>query len=505
MKKIIYKIALLFTVTTLLTVVSCSKDYQELNENPNGVSTAAPERLLNPALYAMVNTNINWNYSINNELMQVTVPITDIVEIHRYVMRPSTSDFVWNNWYLEKTNFLDMYAIASKNSTSTTTAAKPYMAIANIMDAWTSALLTDTFGDVPYSQANKGKTDNLFTPAFDKQEDIYKDIFRKLEESNKLLTGLLSGQLFSDTQKNLDALYGSSATNVIELDRWRKFGNSLYLRLLMRASAKTELVAEGKTPAQKIAEIVANPTIYPIFLNNSESAILRLTGENYPLRSPFAGYRDNDFQGVGSLSEFFINTLSETGDPRLPLWATKVDNAYRGIQSGYSDNNVPARGSSFTVALKLEPLLGNIMNYSELQFILAEAALKGYIPGDPKTYYNLGVQAGIEHWGLTMPANYLISPEIVWQDAGTFSQKMEQIMTQKYFATFFTDFQQWYDYRRTGHPTLTIGPGVQNGGILPTRLYYPVAAQSLNRTNYLAAVARLGGDNLTNKVWWQKP
>ncbi|TZF83799.1 SusD/RagB family nutrient-binding outer membrane lipoprotein [Pedobacter sp. BS3] len=498
----IRKILLLTGSSVLLLLFSCTKNYQQLNENPNAVSVAAPERLLNPALYAMVQTNVAKSWQINNQLTQVFVPLNEQVEIHKYIIRPNLSDPIWNAWYLEKTNFLDMYNLAVASHSAVTGQSEPYMAIANILDAWASSLITDTWGDVPYSQANKGK-ENRFTPVFDKQEDIYKDIFRKLEEANTLLTGLVTAQLLTDNQKSLDALYGSSATNVIELDRWRKFGNSLYLRLLMRVSARTEAVIDGKTAVQKIGEIVASPTTYPIFTSNAESAILRLTGEDFPLRSPFAGYRDVDFSGTGSLSEFFINTLSETGDPRLPLWATKVDNEYKGIQSGYADGNIPARGSTYVSALKLEPLLGNIMNYAELQFILAEAALKGYIPGDPKTYYNAGVQAGIEHWGLIMPANYLTTGEIMWPVTGTEDQKMEQIMTQKYFTLFFTDFQQWFEYRRTKRPTLPIGPGVKNDGIMPTRLYYPVTVQSLNRSNYQEAAARMGGDDLKAKVWWQ--
>jgi len=487
-----------------LLMVSCKKNYQELNQNPNAVAVAAPERLLNPALYSVVQNNIVRSFQINNQLSQVFVPLNEQVEIHRYIIRPNQSDPIWNAWYLEKTNFLDMYNLAAANHSATTGQSEPYMAIANILDAWTTSLITDTWGDVPYSQSNKGK-DYQFTPAFDKQEDIYKDIFRKLEEANILLNGLLSAQLFTENQKGLDALYGSSATNLIELDRWRKFGNSLYLRLLMRVSAKTETIADGKTAVQKIADIVASPTTYPIFTSNAESAILRLTGENFPLRSPFAGYRDVDFSGTGSLSEFFVNTLAEAGDPRLAIWATKIDNEYKGIQSGYADGSIPARGSSYVTALKLEPLLGNIMNYAELQFILAEAALKGYITGNPKTYYDLGVKAGIEHWGLTMPANYLTTnAEVAFPDAGTFDEKMEKIMIQKYFTLFFTDFQQWFEYRRTKKPTLPIGPGAKNGGEMPSRLYYPVTVQSLNRSNYLDAATRMGGDNLSVKVWWQK-
>lgn len=491
-------------IVCILLICACKKSYQELNRNPNAVAVASPERLLNPALYSVVQNNITRSFQINNQLAQVFVPLNEQIEIHRYIVRPNQSDPIWNAWYLEKTNFLDIYQLAAANRNATSGQSEPYMAIGNILDAWTTSLITDTWGDVPYSQANKGK-DYTFTPSFDQQENIYKDIFRKLEEANTLLSGLLTAQLFTENQKQLDALYGSSATSSIELDRWRKFGNSLYLRLLMRVSAKVEPIANGKTAVQQIADMVASPITYPIFTSNAESAILRLTGENFPLRSPFAGYRDVDFSGTGSLSEFFVNTLAEAGDPRLAIWATKIDNEYKGIQSGYADGNIPARGSSYVTALKLEPLLGNIMNYAELQFILAEAALKGYIDGNPKTYYDLGVKAAVEHWGLTMPASFLTTnTEVAWLDAATLDEKMEKIMVQKYFTLFFTDFQQWFEYRRTKKPTLPIGPGVKNGGEMPSRLYYPVTVQSLNKSSYLEAVARMGADNLSTNVWWQK-
>lgn len=488
----------------LLFTASCTKNYDELNVNPNGVSVAVPERLLSPALYAVVNNNILRNYNINNELTQVFVARGETNEIHRYIIRPNLSDAMWNTWYLEKTNFLDMYNISKPKEGLSTGQAKPYMAISNILDAWTTSLITDTYGDVPYSQANQGNSNGVYTPKFDAQRDIYQDLFRKLEEANRLLTGLATTQLLTDSQKGLDLLYGSAGSTTIELDRWRKFGNSMYLRLLMRVSAKSDAIADGKTPVEKIKEIVSNPASYPVFISNDESAILRLTGDNYPLRSPFTGLRTVAFNGAGSYSTFFINTLKEWGDPRIALWATKVNNDYVGIQSGYVSGQIPAAGSTYNASLMLEPLMGNIINYAELQFILSEAALKGYISGDAKTYYNLGVQAAIEHWGLAMPANYLSSAPIVWQESAPDDQKMEQIMAQKFFTLFFTDFQQWFEYRRTGHPVLTTGPGAVNDGIMPTRLYYPVFTQSLNRTNYLEAVGRLGADDLKSKVWWQK-
>lgn len=396
-----------------------------------------------------------------------------------------------------------MYNLAKANVAVVAGQSKAYMAIADILDVWVTSLLTDTYGDVPYFEANQGKTNNILTPKFDTQKDIYQDLFRKLEEANSLLTGLSASQLLTTQQKGLDALYGSAASPTAEMDLWRKFGNSLYLRLLMRVSAKTDAIANGKSPVAKISEVITNPVTYPIFTSNAESAILRLTGLTYPLRSPFAGYTNTDYNSAGCLGEFFVNTLKEYGDPRLPLWATKYDNDYVGIPSGYQVGQIPPARSTLNPALILEPLLGNIMNYAELQFILAEAATKGYIAADPKTYYNLGVQAGIAHWGLTMSSTYLTSDAIVWQQNGSLDQHMEQIMSQKYFTLFYTDFEQWFEYRRTGYPTLIKGTGLANGGQMPSRLYYPVLVQSVNRANYQQAVSNQGPDDLNSKVWWQ--
>ena len=145
------------------------------------------------------------------------------------------------------------------------------------------------------------------------------------------------------------------------------------------------------------------------------------------------------------------------------------------------------------------------MNYPELQFLLAEAALKGYITGDPKTYYDNGVNNAITLWGLTVPTDYFNNPALAWNASGTDDAKLEQIQAQKYYTLFFTDFQQWFEYRRTGHPYLPKGPGLQNDGLMPSRLKYPVYVQSLNSANYNAAVAAMGGpDDLNTKVWWNK-
>ncbi|ATL48678.1 SusD/RagB family nutrient-binding outer membrane lipoprotein [Chitinophaga caeni] len=482
MKLLKYSFYILASAGLLLS--ACRKDFEEINTDPNKARYANPETLIGPSLIRMVQVNQNRCLRINNELMQVHVTTINSDEIHRYVIRPAESDYLWNNWYPERTDFLDIYRGGVKLDSNST-----YMGIGLILDAWNISLLTDMFGDVPYSEANMGRYEDIYQPKFDKQEDIYMDVFKKLEAANTLLA---KGVTVAEGDATLDYLYHTDPA------LWRKFGNSLYLRLLLRVSGK----AEANAPA-KMQEIVANPSQYPLFANNDESAILRFT-TTPPFVSAFNTYRDYDFNGDNGLSTFFINNLKEWDDPRINKWASKVSGTFEGISSGYAVGDVPERQSYYLAALKNEPLLGNILNYPELQFILAEAALKGYISGSAQSFYEEGVKAALNLWGYEMPDNYLSREGIKWNESDMEFDKMEKIHLQKYYTMFFTDFQQWYEYRRTGHPVLPKGPGLRNDGKMPSRLNYPVMVQTLNATNYKNAVEQMGPDDINTKVWWNK-
>ncbi len=101
--------------------------------------------------------------------------------------------------------------------------------------------------------------------------------------------------------------------------------------------------------------------------------------------------------------------------------------------------------------------------------------------------------------------DYIDKADLHWNEAGTLDEKMEAIHIQKYYAMFLMDMQQWFEYRRTGHPNLPKGPGLRNNGVMPARMNYPVYVQSTNPTNYKLAVSRQGPDVISTEVWWQKP
>jgi len=489
MKKIKQTISICLII---FLTISCTDGFKELSKNPNSSEFALPQALLAPTITDVVSRNMNRAAKrINNELMQVHVLMGDVEgRIFRYDLRKSEADYMWNNWYLQLTNFKnlyqsaeDLFVIDGNNS------SKTYMGIALICQAWVASLLTDTYGDVPYFEANKGR-EGILMPKFDRQEEIYADIFDKLEQANELLktNANLPGDLASS-----DPIYGGVALN------WRKFGNSLYLRLLLRVSGKAETNAIAR-----IQEIVqTSPANYPLISNNGESAILRWTGV-LPYQSPFHTMRDSEWNLL-KLAEFFVNNLRDWGDPRIAKWATLSRGEYAGIPSGYPVGMAPDPRSAIPLALKTEPLLGNILNYSELQFILAEAAARGWTNGNAQNHYETGITNGITFWGYTVPPNYLNGVRIKWDDSEGLSSKLEKIQLQKYYALFFTDFEQWFEYRRTGYPDLPKGSGLQNNGEMPSRINYPTYLQSTNRDNYTEAVARQGADDINTKVWWQRP
>jgi len=490
-----------------------------MNTDPNNVPSASPQQLLAPALVNTLSYNMIRNRNFNNELMQVTVNLSEAEgQVFRYDYRSNWSDYLYNGLYLELNNFKDLYKIASDSSGVYYN--RSYMAISLICQSWIYSILTDTYGDIPYSQALQGQDSLNFEPRFDAQKNIYLDIFKRLELANTLL----STSPVATVVGGSDPIYNGNTS------LWRKFGNSLYLRLLMRVSGKAEVANDVTAKIKDIVDL--RPSTYPVFASNAESAILKWTG-TAPYISPYATVREQDFRQPG-LASFFLQNLVSWRDPRIDIptygsggfnrWGiAPYQGAYLGVPSGYAPGTNQVKKSYFysntsAVSLQTEPMTGMIMNYAELKFILAEAASKGWINGSAETFYNDGVLNSITLWlpnwttiintqtGLPNDINtYIAAADIQFSSATTLDQKMERIHLQKYYALFLEDMQQWFEYRRTGHPNLPKEAGLRNNGEMPARMVYPVYLQSTNPTNYKLAVAAQGPDLISTPVWWQKP
>src|SRR5690606_34644421 len=206
-KKLIYSTILILGLTSSALNTSCNKDFDVINTNPNTSPKVRPENLLAPAITKVVGYNMNRSQRVTNELMQVTVNMGDGEgRIFRYDIRVNEADYLWNNWYIQLRNFRDIYEFADELGQD------GYKAVALICESWIFSLLTDTYGDIPYSEALQGRDQNNFSPVFDKQQDIYASLFEKLEDANQLLKGMSNSSISAQS----DPVFQG------DLQKWRR-------------------------------------------------------------------------------------------------------------------------------------------------------------------------------------------------------------------------------------------------------------------------------------------
>jgi len=188
---------------------------------------------------------------------------------------------------------------------------------------------------------------------------------------------------------------------------------------------------------------------------------------------------------------------------------------YAGVLNGDTDANlgssidkkVSPLGSIFYSNIQVAvPAQGLIMTAAEVNFILAEAAQRGWITGDAKAYYEAGIRASVDYYRSVSGVNITVTNDYLNQAGVAFdaSKGIELIATQKWIALYFNDLQAWHEWKRTGIPVLKPSLVNNNGNKIPVRFRYPTDQQVTNRSNYTAAVARQGADDINTQVWWDK-
>ena len=463
----------------LVLILGCTDDFEEINSNPNQPEVVSADLLLPRVINFAVNDVALEAWNEGNIVAQLTAKI-NFTDFDRYLWG-SNSD-LWETLYGNLRDVNNILDIAE------TTGNPNYTATALILRAWMFSIITDNWGDVPYSEASRAKIDGIIQPVYDEQEEIYNGILADLEEANNLIQ--LSGNPIGG-----DLLYDG---NMLQ---WKKLANSLRIRALMRISKRRDV---GST----IQSIIDTQ---PVFESNLDNAVMEYLSAQ-PNTWPVHTFR------VGSFDEFRLSltiegVLRDLDDPRLFNWFRPTDNPeddpelYAGMPNGLSENNASNYNGGASNVSRCGPILYEepnavdaiIMQYAELQFILAEAAQKGWINGDAQEYYENGVTASFNYWGVAMPDDYLSRAGVAYDG------DLETIMTQKWLASFLVGFEAWYDYRRTGLPTFIVpGPDNVNNDQVPVRFLYPGDQQTLNTANYEAAVARQGPDDINTKVWWER-
>lgn len=475
---------------------SCTKNFEELNTDPNRPKDVNPGVMLGQLQYRIINSSIGAARNFTHELMQVDAPRSSSKDgVHRYVINPGAG--VWSGFYANLTDIEDIIKI------STNSGEKNYRAIGLIYKSWAYSILTDLYGDVPYSEATQANNGN-FLPKFDAQKDIYKQILTDLATANDLF----------DENKALtyggDFVYPSNSLTAgknLGIQRWKKLCNTLRLRLLLRLSRKN---AELNVNNQ-ITAILADPVKFPVFTSTADDGIFRYPNV-FPFFNPYFTARQLDWRDGTYFTKFFLDRMNADNDPRRSVWCTTVmvngQSVYQGIESGYPTTTeyVVGKNSSYSDALKTASNIGIMITYAELEFIKAELSLNGFNTGKtPKQHYEAGITASMTQWGAVMPANYLTQAGVAYNATSSADAQLQQIILQKYYAYFFVDYQAWFEKRRTGYPVLPRGAGIPTENQFPWRIPYPTYLQSLNPEKYAAAVTAIGGkDDSNTKVWWDK-
>lgn len=411
--------------------------------------------------------------------------------------------------------------------------------IARIMFAYGMHRMTDLYGDIPYSQAVQ--PDLYSYPEYDTQQSIYMDLLKELNEAQAALDGAANA-----TMSSADNFYQGDAA------KWRKFANSLMLRIAMRMSK-----VDPSTAQQWVQTAVSNG----VFESNNDNCMLMHAGgvTTNDSSEPYAKIFAHEDRGQFFLNEFFVEKLKKTNDPRLALIGTVCEDPtisvqagsdfqygnsdpaiQQGLPDGYSDaptnpwfigdaypefkdeeyrTTYRSRYSTVNRYTYSDPTAPTfVCTYAQTQLLLAEAAVRGWVSGSAQTYYENGVRAAMQQFsqfpnGTALYNQYLTAAAIdqyLSENPFDSSKALEQINTQYWINCFCDEYETFANWRRSGYPELQSTynpenpyPNSDSNGEIPRRFRYPSKESQDNAENYNAAVGRMtGGDHFDSRMWW---
>lgn len=488
--------AKILTAVALASLMFCScESFDSINNNPNDPAQVSPQLLL-PGI-----------------CQSAFYRGKDGMHADKMVIR--TDERNTDQFYQWTTGSFDTYneellQVTKMKEEADRTGDTAYDGLYHFFRAYYFYDLTLTFGDIPYSEALKGESEGIFTPKYDSQEEVFAGILDELATANTELantTGIISG----------DIIYNGDAS------QWRKLVNSFRLKVLLTLSHKTTVGSHNV--AQEFREVAALP-LMESNADNGQIAYIDQEGNRYPqFNAQWSGYY---------MDKTFIDRMAEREDPRLFLFALPTNEAanagkavtdftaYAGgdptVPYGENKNLVGAGkisqiNSRYRTNPTGEPTI--LMGYAELQQVLAEAALRGWISGSAQDYYEKGVKASFE-WYNTYGGDYAqyVTPEaaetylkgtlVKWDENLSTEEKVERIIFQKYCVSFYQGgWSPFFEHLRTGYPEfahLADNP-------IPYRWMYPDTENKYNTENVTAAVTSQFGannDKITSKPWWLK-
>ena len=508
MKKVIYYT--IFAVAAFFAT-SCDEGFDELNTSKTGAISIDPVYQLNNAIISTSSGGAAGGSSLIYDIgivQQIISPNSGVLTGANYNQdNRQATQTLWQGYYRNVIrNTTDVI-----NKTKDVPERSNLMNMARILQAYAFVLLTDAYGDIPYTEAGKGFIDQSFFPAYDAQENIYPAIIQELGSASSALSE-------SGTIEPADVLYGGNIT------QWKKFANSLILRAGMRMS---------KVNATQAQQVVGGVDLANLILVNDDNA---------------AVWHDNNYQnGIGVtlngteganfyLTEPFVNHLKDNNDPRLSAIAVRyvgatsgpeqtVDRAsfdpadQIGMPMGHDNSTIGAVATNLGLAsfydftqadrrrVTKQTAPAFMVTAAQTNLLLAEARQRGWITtGTADEYFENGVRAHMEQLSIVDEGSAIDPADVdAYINAHPYDGTLEQINDEYWIASFLAGPEAFANFRRSGYPDLPPNPYPQDeleGEDFIRRLTYPTSEISVNPDNVGAAIARMGPDRLDTRIWW---
>jgi len=522
----------------VLFFTSCTKNFDKINDNPNQPSEVSTPTLLTAGMKGLCDDIYDeWWGGRQSMLYAQYWCQRNYTSEDRYAIRQNVNNQYWRLIYHDIKNLVEVIDLNTDADTKAKASAygdnNNQIAVATILKIWAMQIMTDTWGDIPYSEAFKGDAPTpIPTPTYDKQSAIYPVLLSQLAAAVALIDEAKSGFTSGDV------VFGG------DMGLWKKFGNSLRLRIAMRMS-NTDAYATANA-------IVAEVGLDGFMTSNADNAkfyYIGATPNNSPLYDAWWTSSRNDFTACKTLVNLLkgqddtlnskVNPIAVPGmvDPRLQMYTRPRSGAYIGMPYGMTDGQTqqywakkvcpsyygPAAYSSTYAPVILNPKFPVVyMEYAEVEFMLSE------LNAWDVTHYTNGVRASIENWrdlcitleGWDATKVSDFNTEMEAYMAALPAPTKTTVLTHKYLALFNQAYQAWAEYRRTGEPSFLLQPGeisstATDGSdiifnplisitTIPWRMTYPQQEYTVNGASVTAAAADLtGGDNMTTKLWWE--
>ena len=502
---------------SLLAAVSCTDNFEEINTNPEGASTAQLEQdfnniksLFKPAFSRLYISDITWQYQLQQSLqadawsgyMITPVPFGN-ENNYDYALNPGWNGFAWD------TAYVDLIANLFKVEQRAKGKYDQFYAWSLIIKVAQMQRITDMYGPAVYSKYGAEGT-----VTYDSQKDIYSQMFKDLDFAVAELTKRINANETSTFTGTDLSLYNGNYT------QWVKYANSLRLRMAMRIVKADPALA--KTEAEKAV--------------SNSIGVFKVNADVMKVKSPV------DLNVIDVMSHVWVglamgadmqSILEGYGDPRLAkYWNTsdQVPGEYASVRTGvtYPSGTTYAKFSQTGPRTKTGEVTW--MSTAEVYFLRAEGALRGWnMGGTGKDLYEAGIKASFDQNGVEGAAAYAadntkkaadyVDPLFPANNTPAVSKvtvawgadnetNLEKIITQKWIATYPDGQEAWSEFRRTGYPKLFRIANNKSGGIISTelgvrRLPFAQSEAANNPKGVESGVAVLGGpDNGATRLWW---